>query len=111
MVWTKWHGRNGTDNMVATFGIDYNSSKFNTHLVTKSNKLIINTQRKPKGVKMEAGLMSRVFMFAVRGVGFNSHPQQTHQCYKNLLKYHTIQCKSSRNLNPAEILFWRRLLM
>ena len=26
MVWTKWYGQNGTDNMAAIFGIDYNSS-------------------------------------------------------------------------------------
>ena len=38
MVWTKWYGQNGTDKMVASFGIDYNSSEINTYLVTKSHK-------------------------------------------------------------------------
>ena len=38
MVWAKWHGQNGTDKMVAIFGIDYNSSEFNSYLVTKSHK-------------------------------------------------------------------------
>ena len=33
MVWIKWYGHNGTDNMVATFRIDYNSGEFNTYLV------------------------------------------------------------------------------
>ena len=33
MVWT-----NGTDKMVASFGMDYNSSEINTYLVTKSHK-------------------------------------------------------------------------
>src|SRR6218665_519813 len=32
MVWTKWYGHNGTDIMVPIFGIDYNSSEFNTYL-------------------------------------------------------------------------------
>ena len=38
MVWTKWCGQNSTDKMVAIFGLDYNSSEFNTwaYLVTKS---------------------------------------------------------------------------
>ena len=36
MVWTKWYGQNGTDKMVATLGIDDNSSEFNSYLVTKS---------------------------------------------------------------------------
>ena len=38
MVWTKWHGLNGMDTMVAIFGTDYNSSEFNSYLVTKSHK-------------------------------------------------------------------------
>ena len=38
MVRTKWYGQNGTDKMVASFGIDYNSSEINTYLVTKSHK-------------------------------------------------------------------------
>jgi len=43
MVWTKWfgqkwYGQNGTGKMVAIFGIDYNSSEFNTYLVAKSHK-------------------------------------------------------------------------
>ena len=38
MVWTKWYGQHGTDKMVASFGIDYNSSEINTYLVTKSHK-------------------------------------------------------------------------
>jgi len=33
MVRTEWYGQ-----MVAIFGIDYNSSEFNTYLVTKSHK-------------------------------------------------------------------------
>ena len=33
MVWTKWYGQNGTDKMVASFGIDYNSSEINTYLL------------------------------------------------------------------------------
>ena len=36
MVWTKWYGQNGTDKMVAIFGIDYNSSEFNAYFVIKS---------------------------------------------------------------------------
>ena len=44
MVWTKchrtkWCGQNGTDKMVASFGIDYNKSEINTYLVTRSHKL------------------------------------------------------------------------
>jgi len=35
---TKWYGQNGKDKMVAIFGIDYNSSEFNSYLVTKSHK-------------------------------------------------------------------------
>src|SRR6218665_1377282 len=31
MVWTKWYGQNGTDKMVAIFGIHYNSSEFNSY--------------------------------------------------------------------------------
>jgi len=31
-------GQNGTDKMVAIFGIDYISSEFNTYLVTKDHK-------------------------------------------------------------------------
>jgi len=38
MVWTKWYGQNGTDKMVASFGIDYNSSEINTYLETQSHK-------------------------------------------------------------------------
>ena len=34
MVRTKWYRQNGTDKMVASFGIDYNSSEINTYLVT-----------------------------------------------------------------------------
>src|SRR6218665_1141208 len=48
MVWTKWYGQNGTDKMVVIFGIDYNSSEFNSYLVTKSHSEMINIQRKPK---------------------------------------------------------------
>jgi len=46
--WTKWYGHNGTDKVVAIFGIDCNSSEFNAYLVTKSHKYVINTQRNPK---------------------------------------------------------------
>ena len=38
MVWTKWYGQNGTEKLVASFGIDYNSSEITTYLVTKSHK-------------------------------------------------------------------------
>jgi len=38
MVWTKWYRQNGTDKMVAIFGIGYNSSEFNSYLVTKNHK-------------------------------------------------------------------------
>jgi len=31
-------GQNDTDKMVASFGINYNSSEINTYLVTKSHK-------------------------------------------------------------------------
>jgi len=31
-------GQNGTDKLVASFGIDYNASEINTYLVTKSHK-------------------------------------------------------------------------
>src|SRR6218665_2204477 len=37
MVWTKRYGQNGTDKMVVIFCIDYNSSEFNSYLVTKSH--------------------------------------------------------------------------
>ena len=35
---TKWYRQNGTDKMLAIFGIDYNSSEFSTYLVIKSHK-------------------------------------------------------------------------
>jgi len=38
MVFTKLYGHNGTNKMVAIFGIDYNSSEFNTYLVAKKQK-------------------------------------------------------------------------
>ena len=43
MVWKKWYRQNGTDKngmdkMAAIFGIDYNSSEFNSYLVTKRHK-------------------------------------------------------------------------
>ena len=34
IVWTKWY----MDKMVAIFGIGYNSSEFNSYLVTKGHK-------------------------------------------------------------------------
>src|SRR6218665_3835396 len=46
MVWTKWYGQNGTDKMVVIFRIDYNSSEFNSYLVTKSHSEMINIQRR-----------------------------------------------------------------
>ena len=67
MVWTKWYmdkmslDKNGTDKMVASFGIDYNSSEINTYLVTKSHKQVLNSQRKRIGVTVEAGLMKRSY--------------------------------------------------
>ena len=57
MVWTKWHRQTGTDKMVAIFGKDYNSSEFNSYLVTTSYNEMINTQMKPKRLKVEAGFM------------------------------------------------------
>jgi len=36
--WRKRYGQNGIDKMVAIFEIDYNSSEFNTYLVTESHK-------------------------------------------------------------------------
>ena len=60
MVWTKWYRHNGTDKMVAIFWIVYNSSEFNTYLITKSHKSVINTQRKPNEVKLGAGLMKKL---------------------------------------------------
>ena len=59
---TKWYRQNDLDKMVAIFGIDYNSSEFNSYLVTKSHKSMINTQRKPKRLKMEAGLMKNIIL-------------------------------------------------
>src|SRR6218665_982917 len=59
MVWTKWYGQNGTDKMVVIFRIDYNSSEFNSYLVTKSHSEMINIQRRPKRLKVEAGLMKK----------------------------------------------------
>jgi len=47
--------------MVEIFGIDYNSSEFNTYLVAKSHKHVINTRRKRKGVKVETGLMKKSY--------------------------------------------------
>ena len=54
-------GQNGTDKMVAIFHIDYNSSEFNSYLVTKSHIEMINIQRKPKRLKVEAGLMKKSY--------------------------------------------------
>ena len=56
MVWTKWYGQ-----MVVIFRIDYNSSEFNSYLVTKIHNEMINTQRKPKRLKMEAGLTKKSY--------------------------------------------------
>src|SRR6218665_2620322 len=61
MVWTKWYGQNGTDKMVVNFGIDYNLSEFNSYLVTKIHNEMINTQRKPIRLKVEAGLMKKSY--------------------------------------------------
>src|SRR6218665_3938361 len=61
MVWTKWYGQNGTDKMVVIFGIDYNSREFNSYLVTKIHNEMINTQRKAKRLKVEAGLMKKSY--------------------------------------------------
>ena len=61
MVWTKWYGQNDTDKMVVIFGIDYNLSEFNSYLVTKIHNELINTQRKPKRLKVEAGLMKKSY--------------------------------------------------
>src|SRR6218665_2391144 len=61
MVWTKWYGQNGTDKMVVIFLIDCNSSEFNSYLVTKSHSEMINIQRKPKRLKVEAGLMKKSY--------------------------------------------------
>ena len=38
MVWKIWYEQNVTEKMVAIFGLDYNSSEFNTYLVAKSHK-------------------------------------------------------------------------
>src|SRR6218665_3922237 len=54
-------GQNGTDKMVVIFRIDYNSSEFNSYLVTKSYSEMINIQRKPKRLKVEAGLMKKSY--------------------------------------------------
>ena len=60
---TKWYGQNGTDKMVVIFGIEYNSSEFNSYLVTmQSHNEMINTQRKPKRLKVEAGLMQKIIL-------------------------------------------------
>ena len=56
IVWTKWYGQNGSN-----FGIDYNSSEFNSYLVTKIHNEMINIQRKPKRLKVEAGLMKKSY--------------------------------------------------
>ena len=63
---TKWYGQNGMDKMVRNkmvviLGIDYNSSEFSSYLVTKSHNEMINTQRKPKRLKVEAGLMKKSY--------------------------------------------------
>ena len=47
--------------MVLIFGIDYNSSEFNSYLVTKSHNEMMNTQRKPKRLKVEAGFMKKSY--------------------------------------------------
>src|SRR6218665_529598 len=57
----KWYGQNGSDKMVVIFRIDYNSSEFNSYLVTKSHSEMINIQRKPKRLKVEAGLMKKSY--------------------------------------------------
>jgi len=36
--WKIFYGQNGSDSMVAIFGIDYKSSEFNTYLASKSHK-------------------------------------------------------------------------
>ena len=51
--------QNGMDNMITTFCIDFNSIEFNLCWSPKVKK-VINTQRKPKGVKVEAGLMKKI---------------------------------------------------
>src|SRR6218665_704227 len=61
MVRTKWYGQNGTDKMVVIFRRDYNSSEFNSYLVTKSHSEMINIQMKPKRLKVEAGLMKKSY--------------------------------------------------
>src|SRR6218665_2061995 len=68
MVWTKWYGQNGTEKMVVIFRIDYNSSEFNSYLVTKIHSEMINIQRRPKRLKVEAGLMKN---HVVDGSGIN----------------------------------------
>ena len=55
------HGQNGMDKMVVIFGIDYNSSEFNAYLLTKSHNEMINSQRKPKRLKVKAGLMKKSY--------------------------------------------------
>ena len=47
--------------MVAIFGIDYHSTEFNTYLVTKYHKYVINAQKKSKGPKLEVGLMKKSY--------------------------------------------------
>src|SRR6218665_3539090 len=62
MVRTKWYtDKMVWDKMVVIFLIDYNSSEFNSYLVTKSHSEMINIQRKPKRLKVEAGLMKKSY--------------------------------------------------
>ena len=87
MVWTRWHGQNGTEKMVEIFGIYFNSSKINIYLVNKSHKEVINTQRKPKGVKVEAGLMKH-HVVSWSGIGrmmILSIPFYPYHCVRTIL--------------------------
>jgi len=57
------YGQNGTDILMEAifFIIDYSSGEFNTHLIPKSHKYVISTQRVSMGVKIETGLMKESY--------------------------------------------------
>src|SRR6218665_2261715 len=81
MVWTKWYrDKMVLDNMVWTNWynfisyVHFNIVEFNIYFVTQSHKYIISTQRKAKGVKVEAGLMTKNHMVNGSGIDCRAVP-------------------------------------
>ena len=55
--WTKWYGQSGIRKKWYSFIFceHLKSVEFTIHLVSKSHKFLMSTERKAKGVKLEAG--------------------------------------------------------